>query len=63
MESGAKYWIGNLARTASYGVVFANMVVDNKSYGVHCFLVEIRNIKGEINPGIEIGDCGPKLGM
>ena len=29
MESGAKYWIGNLARTASYGVVFANLIIDN----------------------------------
>ena len=27
LNSGAKYWIGNLARTANYGVVFANLLI------------------------------------
>ena len=39
LDSGAKYWIGNLARTASYGVVFANLIIDDISYGVHSFIV------------------------
>ena len=63
MDSGIKFWIGNLARTASYGVVFANLIIDSKNYGVHSFIVRIRDNKGDIEKGIELGDCGPKLGM
>lgn len=63
MDSGVKYWIGNLARTASYGVVFANLIIDNINYGVHAFIIKIRQNNGEIIQGLEIGDCGPKLGM
>ena len=60
---GMKFWIGNLAKTANYGVCFANLVIGQKNYGIHIFLVPIRNQKGEILPGINLGDCGPKLGI
>lgn len=63
MDSGIKYWIGNLARTASYGVVFANLIINNTSYGVHSFIITIRDSQGMIKQGLELGDCGPKLGM
>lgn len=62
-ELGMKFWIGNLGRTANIGVCFANLIIDNKSYGIHVFVVNLRNDKGEILPGINIGDCGPKMGM
>ena len=62
-ELGMKFWIGNLARTANYGVVFANLVIGEQSYGIHVFLVEIRDDKGELVRGLTVGDCGPKLGM
>ena len=58
-----KFWIGNLSRTANIGVCFANLIIDNKSYGIHVFIVKLRNDRGEVLPGINIGDCGPKLGM
>ena len=58
-----KFWIGNLGRTANVGVCFANLIVNKKSHGIHVFVVPIRDIKGEILPGIHLGDCGPKMGM
>ncbi len=62
-EIGIKYWIGNLGRTANSGLVFANLIVNKHNYGIHVFLVPIRNQKGKVTRGITLGDCGPKLGM
>lgn len=62
-ELGMKFWIGNLGRTANMGVCFANLIINNKNEGIHVFLVRIRNDKGDILPGINLGDCGPKFGM
>ena len=62
-ELGMKFWIGNLARTANYGVVFANLIVGEHNHGVHVFFIKIRDDKGNVLPGIVLGDCGPKLGM
>lgn len=60
---GTKYWIGNLGRTANKGVVFANLVINGKNFGIHVFLVNIRDCKGRILKGLEIGDCGHKMGF
>ena len=57
-----KYWIGNLGRTANKGVVFAHMIVDRVNYGIHVFVVDIRDNKGKMLPGINVGDCGHKMG-
>ena len=62
-ELGMKYWIGNLAKTSNYGVIFANLIVDDQNYGVHVFLVQIRDDKGNLMPGVQVGDIGHKLGM
>lgn len=62
-EMGRKFWIGNLARTANFGLVVANLIVNQQDFGIHIFLVRIRDEKGVVLPGIKLGDCGPKLGM
>ena len=31
-------------------------------YGIHCFLLQIRDENHKLFPGIEVGDLGPKLG-
>lgn len=62
-EVGMKFWVGNLAKYARRAVVFANLLIDGQNYGIHVFLVEIRDIKGELLPGIMVGDIGPKLGL
>ena len=45
------------------GVVFANLIVKGVNYGIHVFLIKVRDDKGKILPGINIGDCGHKMGM
>ena len=63
-DLAAKFWIGNLAKTATMGVVIAQLIVEGKNHGVHLFAVPIRDKEThEVYPGIVVGDCGPKHGM
>jgi alkylation response protein AidB-like acyl-CoA dehydrogenase len=60
-----KYWIGNAAQHALYGVVFAQLIMPNgESKGVHAFLVKFRDTEtSETSQGIHIEDCGLKGGL
>lgn len=58
-----KFWIGNLAKTATVGVVFAQLISKGKEYGVHAFVINLRDKNHEPFAGILIGDCGAKMGM
>jgi acyl-CoA oxidase len=59
-----KFWIGNAAQTANMAIVFANLIVKGKDYGIHPFIVEIRDSNSHnVLPGITIGDCGDKFGL
>lgn len=63
-ERGIKFWIGNAAQTANMAVIAANLIVKGKDYGIHMFLVEIRDrVNHNLIPGVTLGDCGEKMGM
>lgn len=63
-ETSMKFWIGNLAKTAFMAVVYAQLWTNGECHGVHAFLVQIRDKRDHsCLPGIEIGDCGVKLGL
>ena len=62
-ERGAKFWIGNAAQTANMSVVMANLIVADKDYGIHAFIVPLRNDNQTTKPGIIINDCGDKMGL
>jgi len=62
-ERGVKFWIGNAAQTANMSVVLANLIVKGKDYGIHCFVVPIRDEEHEVMPGVQIVDCGSKMGL
>ncbi|MBA2773248.1 MAG: acyl-CoA dehydrogenase family protein [Nocardioidaceae bacterium] len=62
-DSGRKDYIGNAAAHATMAVVFAQLVVGNESHGVHAFMVPIRDDQHRPMPGVNIEDCGPKLGL
>jgi acyl-CoA oxidase len=57
-----KEYIGN-ALHGSMAAVFAQLVVDGVSHGIHCVLVPYRDPAGDLLPGIEVKDCGYKLGL
>ncbi len=57
-----KDWIGNAARHAELGCVFAQLEVDGTGHGVHAFVVPLRR-DGRVLDGITIEDDGLKMGL
>ena len=56
-ETSRKFWIGNLASTATKAVVFAQLIVNGVRHGIHGFLISIRDQEThETLPGLTIGD-------
>jgi acyl-CoA oxidase len=62
-ETARKDWIGNAARHARMAAVFAQLDVAGEAQGVHCFLVPLRAEDGTVLDGVEIEDCGDKMGL
>ena len=61
--SARKDYIGNAARDGGMAAVFAQLVVGGEPRGVHALLVPLRDVRGDVLPGVTIGDCGAKLGL
>jgi len=62
-ELARKDYIGNAACHGRMAAVFAQLVVQGASQGVHCLLVPIRDDGGRVLDGVRIEDCGEKLGL
>jgi acyl-CoA oxidase len=62
-ELARKEYIGNAALHGQMATVFAKIIVEGKDYGVGAFVVPLREKDGRLKPGIEIKDCGRKLGL
>ncbi|XP_060800506.1 peroxisomal acyl-coenzyme A oxidase 3 [Amyelois transitella] len=61
----AKCWVGNLGRTCTHTLLFAQLITpDGENHGLHGFLVPIRNPDTlETYPGLIVGDMGEKIGV
>jgi acyl-CoA oxidase len=62
-DAARKDYIGNAARDGRMAVVFAQLSTGGKQYGVHAWLVPIRDEHGVPLPGVTIGDDGHKAGL
>ena len=62
-ESARKDYIGSAARDGQIAVVFCQLIVGGEPRGVHAVLVPIRGDDGSPADGVEISDCGEKLGL
>jgi acyl-CoA oxidase len=62
-ENAQKEYIGNAAVHGQMATVFAKLIIDGHDYGVNAFIVPLRDTRGNILPGITIGDCGYKMGL
>ncbi|BBH71525.1 acyl-CoA oxidase [Actinoplanes sp. OR16] len=62
-EAARKDYIGNAAKDGRMAVVFAQLITGGKRYGVHAWLVPIRDEDGNPLPGVTIGDAGAKAGL
>ena len=63
VERARKEFIGNAACHGRMAAVFAQLIVDGEAHGVHALIVPLRDEHGTVLPGIEIEDCGEKLGL
>ncbi|XP_066576186.1 peroxisomal acyl-coenzyme A oxidase 3 [Amia ocellicauda] len=61
----AKFWVGNLGKTATHALVFAQLFTpDGLCHGLHSFVVQVRDPKTLLPmPGVMVGDMGKKIGQ
>lgn len=62
-RTARKDYIGGAAETARVAAVFAQLITGGQSYGVHCFVVPIRDADGNDLPGVTTSDCQYKGGL
>lgn len=61
--SATKWWIGGAAHSATHTSCYARLIVRGKDYGVHVFVVPLRDTETfELLPGVAVGDIGKKMG-
>ena len=61
--SSTKMWPGDLGRFTSHAVTHARLMIDGKFYGIHPFLVQLRDLETWKHlKGVSTGDLGPKFG-
>ncbi|XP_011376181.1 acyl-coenzyme A oxidase-like protein [Pteropus vampyrus] len=61
-EDAMKMYIGN-AMHGNYAAVFAQLIVDGRSQGPHCFIVPVRDESGSLYPGVTAIDMMYKEGL
>lgn len=61
-EDAQKMYIGN-AMYGNYAAVFAQLIIEGRSQGPHCFIVPIRDENGNLYPGVTAIDMMHKEGM
>ncbi len=61
-EKAGKEYIGN-ALHGKMATVFAQLIVDGQSHGVHAVLVSLRDSSGQLLEGIRVEDNGYKMGL
>ncbi|KAM6121146.1 peroxisomal acyl-coenzyme A oxidase 2 [Pterocles gutturalis] len=60
--SAMKWWPGDMGRSATHTVAFAQLYIHGQCYGVHPFIVQIRSLRDHsVCPGVTAGDIGPKM--
>ncbi|NP_001084533.1 acyl-CoA oxidase 2, branched chain L homeolog [Xenopus laevis] len=60
--TATKWWPGDLGKTCTHAMVLAQLIIKQKNYGMHLFIVQVRSLKDHSPmPGITVGDIGPKM--
>ncbi|RDD39536.1 Peroxisomal acyl-coenzyme A oxidase 1 [Trichoplax sp. H2] len=61
--TATKWWIGEVAKTATHALVMAQLWTQNKCYGPHLFILQVRSLEDHTPlPGITLGEMGDKFG-
>ncbi|XP_055681517.1 peroxisomal acyl-coenzyme A oxidase 3 isoform X2 [Lutzomyia longipalpis] len=60
----AKFWVGNLGKTCTHAIVYAQLYANGQNHGLNAFLVPIRDTKTlKTHPGVIAGDLGEKISL
>ena len=60
--TSTKFWPGGLGFSTTHAVVMAQLVIGGVRYGVHAFVVRLREAgTGRAAEGVELGDVGMKM--
>ena len=62
-DGAAKEWIGNAACHGQMATVFARLIIHGDDFGIHAFLVPIRDAQGKCLSNVRIEDMGQKVGL
>lgn len=57
-----KWWPGCLGKVATHCVLYAQLIIDGKEYGLNVFMMQIRDENHLPLKGIRLGDLGTKVG-
>ena len=61
--TSTKWWIGGAAHMATHAAVYAQLIHNNTTRGVYCFVIRIRDsTSGQVVAGVRCGDMGDKMG-
>ncbi|CAK8683533.1 unnamed protein product [Clavelina lepadiformis] len=56
--------LGHVGKGANHALVMAQLIIQGKSYGMHAFLVQIRDLTSHRPmPGVTVGSIGPLMSM
>lgn len=59
-----KCWAGGLGQSATHAIIFAKLLLKGVDYGLHAFVVPVRDPKTHFpHPGLIVGDMGEKIGL
>uniref|UniRef100_A0A8C6E2X7 Acyl-coenzyme A oxidase n=2 Tax=Moschus moschiferus TaxID=68415 RepID=A0A8C6E2X7_MOSMO len=61
-KNAEKMYIGN-AMYGNYAAVFAQLIINGRSQGPHCFIVPVRDENGRLYPGVTVVDMMHKEGL
>lgn len=62
--TSTKFWPAGLGFSTTHGAVMAKLIVGDKDYGPHIFIVQLRSVEdGTPMKGIKMGDAGLKFGQ
>ncbi|GAB0095270.1 Acyl-coenzyme A oxidase [Sergentomyia squamirostris] len=60
----AKCWVGNLGKTCTHAIVYAQLYTNGQNHGLNAFLVPIRDTTSLLAfPGVVVGDLGEKTAL
>lgn len=57
-----KWWTGCLGKNATHCMLYAQLLIDGKEFGVNAFIMQIRDENHLHSAGIRLGDLGSKIG-